>query len=111
MQLRDNVAHLQLALSAPSSPHRRLHTHMCMLHTTLFSITACRKFEKQEEARYEWQEGDIQWTKRNSVVYPAVSSLAGLVAGMFGVGGGIVKVSYHGILLSFTGIAQGSVSS
>lgn len=50
-----------------------------------------KKFEKQEEARYEWQEGDIQWTKHNSVVYPAVSSLAGLVAGMFGVGGGIVK--------------------
>ncbi len=49
----------------------------------------CRKFHRQAEA---WQEGDIQWTERNSLVYPAVSSLAGLVAGMFGVGGGIVKV-------------------
>ena len=52
----------------------------------------CRKWGKQAGAGYEWQEGDIQWTQRNSVVYPAVSSLAGLVAGMFGVGGGIVKV-------------------
>ena len=32
-------------------------------------------------------------TERNTVVYPTVCSLAGLVAGMFGVGGGIVKVS------------------
>ena len=31
-------------------------------------------------------------TERNTVVYPTVCSLAGLVAGMFGVGGGIVKV-------------------
>ena len=34
----------------------------------------------------------VAWTRRNVVVYPATCSLAGLVAGMFGVGGGIVKV-------------------
>ena len=44
------------------------------------------------DAGYEWQQGEIHWSERNSIVYPAVSSLAGLVAGMFGVGGGIVKV-------------------
>lgn len=42
-------------------------------------------------AEYDWSQGDIQWSERNSILYPAVSSLAGLVAGMFGVGGGIVK--------------------
>ena len=36
---------------------------------------------------------DVCRTERNTVVYPTVCSLAGLVAGMFGVGGGIVKVS------------------
>ncbi|KAL0026889.1 hypothetical protein WJX77_009207 [Trebouxia sp. C0004] len=50
-----------------------------------------KKFHRQAGVGYCWQEGDIQWTERNSLVYPAVSSLAGLVAGMFGVGGGIVK--------------------
>lgn len=50
-----------------------------------------KKFHRQAEAGYCWQEGDVRWTERNSLVYPAVSSLAGLVAGMFGVGGGIVK--------------------
>ena len=43
---------------------------------------------------YEWQEGDMHWSERNSLVYPAISSLAGLIAGMFGVGGGIVKVGH-----------------
>lgn len=34
----------------------------------------------------------VAWTPRNTVLYPAICSIAGLVAGMFGVGGGIVKV-------------------
>lgn len=34
----------------------------------------------------------VTWTPRTTVLYPAICSLAGLVAGMFGVGGGIVKV-------------------
>ena len=37
-----------------------------------------------------WQ---VAWTPTHVVMYPAICSLAGLVAGMFGVGGGIVKVS------------------
>lgn len=61
---------------------------------------SCRKFHRQVAAGYDWSQGDIQWSERNSILYPAVSSLAGLVAGMFGVGGGIVKariavLSYH----------------
>ena len=59
-------------------------------------MTVCqfRKFKKQVSVGYEWQQGDIHWSERNSIVYPAISSLAGLVAGMFGVGGGIVKVHH-----------------
>lgn len=35
---------------------------------------------------------DAAWTARTTVVYPLISTVAGLIAGMFGVGGGIVKV-------------------
>eukprot|EP00879_Flechtneria_rotunda_P001978 GHRR01002153.1.p1 GENE.GHRR01002153.1~~GHRR01002153.1.p1 ORF type:complete len:776 (+),score=239.30 GHRR01002153.1:136-2463(+) len=35
--------------------------------------------------------GDIHWTSRNSIVFPAICSIAGLVAGMFGLGGAVVK--------------------
>ena len=34
---------------------------------------------------------EIHWDERNTVVYPMLSVIAGLVAGMFGIGGGIVK--------------------
>lgn len=34
---------------------------------------------------------DIHWTPRNSLLYPVLCSVAGVVAGLFGVGGGIVK--------------------
>lgn len=42
----------------------------------------------------------VAWTPRNTILYPAICSLAGLVAGMFGVGGGIVKVR-QGSLMTF----------
>jgi uncharacterized membrane protein YfcA len=35
--------------------------------------------------------GDIVWNEKNSLTYPAMAIVAGLVAGMFGIGGGIVK--------------------
>lgn len=35
--------------------------------------------------------GDVKWNPRTTLVYPAVCSLAGICAGLFGIGGGIVK--------------------
>lgn len=35
-------------------------------------------------------EGEVAWTPRTTLVYPALCTFAGLVAGVFGVGGGIV---------------------
>ena len=35
--------------------------------------------------------GDIQWDARATVVYPLICGCAGFFAGMFGIGGGIVK--------------------
>ncbi|KAL9183556.1 hypothetical protein ACHAXT_004412 [Thalassiosira profunda] len=34
---------------------------------------------------------EIQWDERNTLLYPTMAIVAGLVAGMFGIGGGIVK--------------------
>ena len=38
-----------------------------------------------------YEPGEVVWTSANSISFPAVSTLAGVVAGFFGVGGGIVK--------------------
>jgi hypothetical protein len=35
--------------------------------------------------------GDVQWNGRNTIVFPAICTLAGLMAGMFGLGGAVVK--------------------
>lgn len=51
----------------------------------------CRKHAVKAAAKLDMSTGEVSWTPRNVVLYPAVCSLAGLVAGMFGIGGGIVK--------------------
>ena len=35
--------------------------------------------------------GNVKWSPRNTVLYPCICSLAGVFAGLFGVGGGIIK--------------------
>ena len=36
-------------------------------------------------------EGDVEWNTRSTVIYPVLCILAGFFAGLFGVGGGIIK--------------------
>ncbi|KAL3803860.1 hypothetical protein HJC23_004022 [Cyclotella cryptica] len=49
------------------------------------------RYEIKERVGYPYVEGDIRWDARATIVYPIVCTAAGLFAGMFGVGGGIVK--------------------
>jgi Sulfite exporter TauE/SafE len=50
-----------------------------------------RKFEQKRRCQYPYVDGDIQWNAKATIAYPVVCCMAGLFAGMFGVGGGIVK--------------------
>ena len=50
-----------------------------------------KRFERKKAVGYQYIEGDIQWNGRATIVYPGICCLAGFFAGMFGVGGGIVK--------------------
>lgn len=49
------------------------------------------RHEKKTSVGYKYIEGDIKWDARATIIYPMVCCLAGFFAGMFGVGGGIVK--------------------
>eukprot|EP01035_Chromulina_nebulosa_P020576 gene20576-26682_t len=40
---------------------------------------------------YQPLNGEVKWNTRNSTLYPLASISAGIIAGLFGVGGGIVK--------------------
>lgn len=40
---------------------------------------------------YKYAKGDIEWNEWATIKYPCICFFAGFFAGMFGVGGGIVK--------------------
>ena len=46
---------------------------------------------RKMEAGYTYLQTDIQWDERSTLLYPAFCTLAGIVAGLFGIGGGLVK--------------------
>lgn len=49
------------------------------------------KWRTKTRLRYRYIEGDVEWNPTNTVLYPCICFFAGFFAGMFGVGGGIVK--------------------
>lgn len=56
------------------------------MRTQLISMWKAKK-----RLRYKYVEGDVEWDERNTLIYPFLCIFAGFCAGMFGVGGGIVK--------------------
>ncbi|CAB1098647.1 unnamed protein product [Ectocarpus sp. CCAP 1310/34] len=67
--------------------------------------------------KYRYGEGDVEWNPKNTLRYPAVCFFAGFFAGLFGVGGGIVKgplmlemgVEDYAIALFVVGLAATAV--
>lgn len=49
------------------------------------------KWKLKRRINYIFIPGDIEWNERNTIIYPSLCFFAGFFAGMFGVGGGIVK--------------------
>merc|ERR1719213_1434007 len=43
------------------------------------------------KANHQFNETDIKWDEKTTITYPLICTLAGVFAGLFGVGGGIVK--------------------
>mmetsp|Transcript_7819 Transcript_7819/g.14469 ORF Transcript_7819/g.14469 Transcript_7819/m.14469 type:complete len:304 (-) Transcript_7819:119-1030(-) len=50
-----------------------------------------RKHHMKMEAGFRYLKGDVKWTPKATIFYPIVCGGAGLMAGMFGIGGGIIK--------------------
>ena len=49
-----------------------------------------KEWQRKLRVGYIYAEGDVEWNERNTVIYPLLCIFAGLIAGMFGVGGGII---------------------
>ena len=50
------------------------------------------KIQQKDRIGFTYVEGDIHWDSSSVVIFPLVSSLSGFFAGMFGIGGGVIKV-------------------
>ena len=55
------------------------------------SFRICSTIVRQR-LNYRYAEGDIIWDDKATLQYPLICIVAGLCAGMFGIGGGIVQV-------------------
>lgn len=56
-----------------------------------FRHVLMQEYKEKIESDYEFLPGEVQWSPSNTLRYPAVCATSGLLAGLFGVGGGIVK--------------------
>jgi uncharacterized membrane protein YfcA len=50
-----------------------------------------KETQHKEAIGYTFLKGDIQWNLSNTIYYSSLCSVAGLFAGLFGIGGGIIK--------------------
>lgn len=50
-----------------------------------------KDMHRKAEAGYVYLDDDIRWDSKSTIVYPLISTVAGIFAGMFGIGGGIIK--------------------
>ena len=68
-----------------------------VIYLTIFAVAfyarkyLLHKTSLKRSAGYPRVDGDILWDEYTTLVYPAVSMAAGFIAGLFGLGGGIVS--------------------
>eukprot|EP01094_Clydonella_sp_ATCC50884_P002093 TRINITY_DN11604_c0_g1_i1.p1 TRINITY_DN11604_c0_g1~~TRINITY_DN11604_c0_g1_i1.p1 ORF type:complete len:486 (+),score=139.06 TRINITY_DN11604_c0_g1_i1:122-1579(+) len=58
--------------------------------TVLWGLHLRNRRQKMEQS-HQVLEGEVDWNMRNRIVFPALSFFAGVVAGMMGLGGGMIK--------------------
>jgi len=58
----------------------------CMARASLLQRTRLK-----HDAGYQYLECEIEWNETSTFIYPLLSCTAGFVAGLFGIGGGIIK--------------------
>ncbi|OQS06739.1 hypothetical protein THRCLA_01235 [Thraustotheca clavata] len=59
--------------------------------TVVFGLKIAARHQVMQNYGYNYVKGDIIWTKRTTVLYPALCTVAGIAAGLLGIGGGMVK--------------------
>merc|ERR1712129_590111 len=56
-----------------------------------FRSMLVKEFEEKVRTGYTFIKGEVEWNSHNTIKYPLLCAISGLLAGLFGVGGGMVK--------------------
>ncbi len=71
------------------------------------SLWLMRDTRRKYSVNYNFQEGDVIWTPTHAFLYPTLSMLAGIAAGLVGIGGGMIK----GLLMMEIGMLPGPIAA
>jgi hypothetical protein len=63
---------------------------ICIAVTARVGCTLRATHARKVALGYAFQDGDVRWSTRNTVAYPLLVFLAGVAAGLLGIGGGLV---------------------
>jgi uncharacterized membrane protein YfcA len=89
------VLDLSKETAACGSSTYYLATFLTIPYVALFFFTYRRYLINMQAEKvqvgYVYLPGDVKWDNRSTVIYPVLCIFAGFFAGMFGVGGGIIK--------------------
>ncbi|CAK4771591.1 hypothetical protein LEN26_017592 [Aphanomyces euteiches] len=80
--------------------------------TSYFGFRILHRHELMQSCGMTYLPGDIQWNRRTTILYPALCTIAGIAAGLLGIGGGMVKgpllleIGLHPLVASATSTAM-----
>lgn len=89
-----------------------LYVPVCIAFTIGMGYVLAKDYTVKESIGYEYAFGDIRWTTRNLVMYPAMFMVSGLLASLLGIGGGMVigplllEIGFHPVVSSATTAAM-----
>jgi len=63
----------------------------CLFGFVMIRYMLVAQYHQKQEAGYQYLEGDIEWDESRSAKLPLVCLGAGVMAGMFGIGGGLIN--------------------
>jgi len=63
----------------------------CLFFWFIIRAVTVNQYYARVEAGWDFLPGDVEWDEHKTKVYPMVAVFSGLIAGMFGIGGGLIN--------------------
>jgi uncharacterized membrane protein YfcA len=63
----------------------------CLMIGYIMRNILVSQYHARVASNWDFHDGDVRWDEEKTVMYPMISTLAGIIAGMFGIGGGLIN--------------------